>query len=47
MKKKNKNKVVLELLPLPSVSCKWKKGSNFLAKEGKDSQSEASLQTAW
>ena len=35
------------MLPLPSVSCKWKKGSNFLAKEGMRSQSEASSQPAW
>ena len=35
------------MLPLPSVSCKWKKGSNFLAKEGIGSQSEASSQPAW
>ena len=35
------------MLPLSSVSCKWKKGSNFLAKEGIESQSDASLQPAW
>ena len=35
------------MLPLPSVSCKWKKGSQSLTKEGLRSQSEDRLQEAW
>ena len=42
----NKIKCCPEVLPLPSVSCKWKKGSNFLSKEGLKSQSEARLHQA-